>query len=93
MQINLKVIEKTSLSIVDKIAIAYNNSFNSVDDATRTYKGFFTIPYNAYSDGEENHRNDIVTAYCDEIIDGKLHSYAWRWWGKRAEVLIEEMKK
>jgi hypothetical protein len=93
MQVNLKLWENKELRIVDKVAVALNNTYNSEADNLRTYVGFFTDPYNAYVGKEEESQNSIITAYCDELIDKQPQSFAWRWHGKRAEIILEEFKK
>ena len=90
MQIEVKVLEKDKpLEIVDKLAIALDKTHNSEENATKKFEGVFSLPYNLYTGKEQESQNFHVIAFCD----GKPHSFAWRWWGKRAEVIIEELKK
>jgi len=96
MIIQVKIWDQTTpLTNTDKLAISLNNTYNSEVDSQRHYKGFFTSPYLAYSGKEAEYTNSDkeVTAFCDKVVDGEAHSLAWRWWGKTAEVLIEELAK
>ena len=93
INIGVRLKEDKSLSQTDRLAIALNNLFNDSGEINRTYHGVFSEPYNRYTGKAEEHKDSNVEAMCDVMIDGEPHSFGWRWWGKRAEVLIEEMKK
>jgi hypothetical protein len=90
MKINVSVFNE-ELSFTDKFAKALNKIYEGETD--RLYSGVFSKPYNEYTGKlQENHDKEVL-AYCDKMVDGEPQSYGWRWWGKRAEVLIEELKK
>jgi hypothetical protein len=90
----LKIEWKVSISpfdTVDKLAMALNAIQNNDND--RKYFGVFSKPYNKYTLKNPAEQEQPIVSYCDELIDGKPYSWAWRWWGKRAEAAYEELKK
>lgn len=84
-------IKPNNLTLVDKIAISLYLLYNSEDSKDRKFIGVYSNPYNI--DVEKLSQEKEMEAFCDEIINDEPHSYGWRDWGKRAENLLEELKK
>ncbi len=81
------------LSRIDRLAKFLNTIYNGEVENDRVYGGVYSIPYNKYTEKAAENDGNTVDAYCDVIIDNKPHVYSWRFWGKRAEVIIEFLDK
>ncbi len=77
----------------DRLAKFLNTLYNGEVENDRIYTGVYSIPYNKYTDKASENDNKTVDAFCDVIIEGKPHVYSWRFWGKRAESIIEFLDK
>lgn len=94
MEIKVKCQEIKSESDINDIVAKVLQSYGSevpVDD--RLFIGVFSKPYGKYTDKAPPDQEQPIDSFCDKMIEGVPHSYGYRWWGKRAEDIINKLEK